>query len=86
MLFTTTSQYAVLLLMLIVGWLFGFASHPGGRKWKQAYRDEQEARAEERAALEVRHAEQLAERDRVRAERVSPAASSARPAFDPPRA
>lgn len=45
MLFTTPTQFAVLLLMLLIGWLFGLASHPGGKKWKQAYRDEQAARA-----------------------------------------
>lgn len=67
MLFTTPTQFAVLLLMLIVGWLFGFASHPGGKKWKRAYRAEQAARAQDLAerdervrALEVRNAELVA--------------------------
>ena len=64
MLFTTPTQFAVLLLLLVIGWLFGFASHPGGKKWKQAYRDEQAARRQDLAerderirALEVRNAD-----------------------------
>ncbi|CAN5534726.1 hypothetical protein BH09PSE4_BH09PSE4_21880 [soil metagenome] len=40
MLFNNPSQFAVLGILLIVGWLFGFASHPGGKKWKRAYTDE----------------------------------------------
>lgn len=47
MLFTNSTQFAVLALMLVIGWLFGFASHPGGKKWKQAFRDEQAARKRE---------------------------------------
>lgn len=73
MLFTTPTQFAVLLLLLVIGWLFGLASHPGGRKWKQSYRDEQAARASDLAErdvrikqLEVRNAELVAERDRLR--------------------
>ena len=40
MLFQTPTQFVVLLLLLVVGWLFGLASHPGGRKWRSAYDDE----------------------------------------------
>lgn len=47
MLFTNITQFAVLLLMLVIGWLFGFASHPGAKKWKRAYREEQAARTRE---------------------------------------
>lgn len=54
MLFDNATQFAVLALVLVIGWLFGFASHPGGRKWKQAYRDETAARAAERDALNAR--------------------------------
>lgn len=49
MLFSTPTQYAVLALCLIAGWLFGLASHPGGRKWKDRYRAQD---AEHRAARE----------------------------------
>ena len=54
MLFTNLTQFAVLLLMLVIGWLFGLASHPGGKKWKQALRDEQAARAEDVASRDAR--------------------------------
>lgn len=71
MIFTTTTQFAVLILMLIIGWLFGLASHPGGKKWKQSYRDEQAARAKDVAErdarikeLEASNATLAAERDR----------------------
>lgn len=47
MIFSTPTQFAVLALMLVIGWLFGFASHPGGKKWKRAYREEQTARTRE---------------------------------------
>ena len=40
MLFQTPTQFVILALLLVIGWLFGLASHPGGRKWRTAY-DEQ---------------------------------------------
>ena len=45
MLFTSTTQFAVLGLVLIAGWLFGLASHPGGRKWRTRYATERDAHA-----------------------------------------
>lgn len=63
MLFTTTTQYVVLLLLLFVGWLFGLASHPGGKKWKAKYRDEVDGRTRDRAAAE--------ERDRAQQQRIA---------------
>lgn len=45
MLFTSTTQFAVLGLVLIAGWLFGLASHPGGRKWRTRYSTERDAHA-----------------------------------------
>lgn len=44
-LFSTPTQFAVLGLLLIAGWLFGLASHPGGRKWKARYLAERDANA-----------------------------------------
>ena len=44
-LFSTPTQFAVLGLLLIAGWLFGLASHPGGRKWKERYLAERDANA-----------------------------------------
>ncbi|HVI98886.1 MAG TPA: hypothetical protein VM657_07465 [Sphingomonas sp.] len=63
MLFTTPTQYAVLALLLIAGWLFGLASHPGGKKWRARYEAEREAHAAYRAEAETR-IEKL-ERERV---------------------
>jgi septal ring factor EnvC (AmiA/AmiB activator) len=45
MLFTTTTQYIALAVALVAGWLFGLASHPGGRKWKARYAAERDAHA-----------------------------------------
>ncbi len=45
MLFTTTTQYIALAVALVAGWLFGLASHPGGRKWKTRYAAERDAHA-----------------------------------------
>ena len=45
MLFHTPTQFAVLALLLVAGWFFGLASHPGGRKWRTRYEEEREAHA-----------------------------------------
>ncbi len=57
MLFTTTTQYVALAVALIAGWLFGLASHPGGRKWQQRYADEREVHAANRREFDARLAE-----------------------------
>lgn len=74
MLFTTPGQFLVLALVLVIGWLFGLASHPGGRKWKDRYYAERDAHAATRSQhesrineLERQHAE--SERQRLDAER-----------------
>jgi hypothetical protein len=54
MLFTTTTQYIALAVALVAGWLFGLASHPGGKKWKQRYADERNGHADTRKSLEAR--------------------------------
>jgi len=76
MLFQTPTQFAVLALLLLAGWLFGLASSSGGKKWKQRYRDEEAAhkayRAEVAADLKTRDErlrEVEAERDRLVKER-----------------
>jgi hypothetical protein len=85
MLFTTTTQYIALVVALIAGWLFGLASHPGGKKWKQRYADERNGHTETRKALEARVAE--LERDNARLASAAPvshapgAASRAEPAY-----
>lgn len=53
-LFSTPTQFAVLGLLLIAGWLFGLASHPGGRKWKARYLAERDANAGVRREGEAR--------------------------------
>lgn len=57
MLFTTTTQYIALAIALVAGWLFGLASHPGGRKWRQRYADERETHAANRKEFDARLAE-----------------------------
>jgi len=60
MLFTTPTQLAVLALVLVAGWFFGLASHPGGRKWRERYTTEREAHAANRKQAEVHLAQQQA--------------------------
>jgi predicted flap endonuclease-1-like 5' DNA nuclease len=49
----TTSQWAILFLVLVLGWLLGLLSRSGGKKWKRAYEAERDARADEQAELEA---------------------------------
>lgn len=84
MLFQTPTQFAVLALVLLAGWLFGLASSSGGKKWKQRYRDEEAAhkayRAEVAADLKTRDErlrEAEAERDRLTHERSTTTAAAA---------
>ena len=88
MLFTTTTQYIALAVALIAGWLFGLASHPGGKKWKQRYADERNSHAETRKAQEARINELERENSRlanaapVTAATIAPHATSrAEPAY-----
>jgi predicted flap endonuclease-1-like 5' DNA nuclease len=50
----TTNQWIIIALVLVLGWLLGLASRSGGRKWKQAYRDEREAHVAYRRDTEAR--------------------------------
>jgi len=67
----TTNQWAVLFLVLVLGWLLGLISRSGGKKWKRAYEAERDARADEQAELEVA---------RTRVAELEAAQPSARPA------
>ena len=58
MLFSTPTQFAVLALVLVAGWFFGLASHPGGRKWRDRYTAEREAHSLNRKQAEAHVAEQ----------------------------
>ncbi len=71
MLFTSITQFVVLGLLVFIGWLFGFASHPGGKRWREAYEEEAVARAQDREELDhqLRHVDsRIAELEREKAE------------------
>ena len=52
----TTNQWAILFLVLVLGWLLGLISRSGGRKWKRAYEAERNARIDEQQELEAARA------------------------------
>jgi predicted flap endonuclease-1-like 5' DNA nuclease len=52
----TTNQWAILFLVLLLGWLIGLISRGGGAKWRRAYEAERDARGEE----QNEHSEALA--------------------------
>ncbi len=84
-LFSTPTQFLVLALVLVAGWLFGLASHPGGRKWRDRYAAERDAHAASRRAAEQQHAADKAriaelESENGRLVRSTPAMPTARPA------
>jgi hypothetical protein len=66
-LFSTPTQFAALALIFVAGWLFGLASHPGGKKWKARYLAERDAHASVKNDADVRAA--AAEKRAVEAER-----------------
>lgn len=65
-LFSTPTQFAALALIFVAGWLFGLASHPGGKKWKARYLAERDAHASVKKDADVRAA--AAEKRAVEAE------------------
>ncbi|URW75978.1 hypothetical protein M9980_01745 [Sphingomonas donggukensis] len=82
MLFTTTSQFAVLALCLVAGWIFGLASHPGGKKAKARLREVQAEHDIYRkdAETRVRDAQaraKAAETERDRLAKAAPVATAA---------
>ncbi|MFW2852894.1 hypothetical protein ACM61V_13345 [Sphingomonas sp. TX0543] len=81
MLFTTPTQYLALAVALIAGWLFGLASHPGGRRWRDRYATERDAHAATRTDADRKLSEANAriselERENRRLESVAPPAAS----------
>ena len=83
MLFTTPTQFAVLALCLFAGWLFGLASHPGGKRAKaKLYALQTEhATYKQDAEVRIKKAEErakAAETDRDRLARVEPVATQPR--------
>jgi predicted flap endonuclease-1-like 5' DNA nuclease len=80
LIFETPTEWVVLGLTLVAGWLFGLASAPGGKKWRERYEEEELAHAQyrDRAEADLREANMRirdlqAERDRaVRDARAAP--------------
>ena len=68
MLFSTATQWAVLAVVLVAGWLFGLASHSGGRKWRERYAAERDAHAAYRKDADARVAEARRDADARAAE------------------
>ena len=68
----TTNQWAILFLVLVLGWLLGLISRSGGKKWKRAYEAERDARIDEQRALETAHA-RIVELENARPAVVAPA-------------
>ena len=54
MLFTSATQFAVLALCLVAGWIFGLASTSGGRRWRDKHRAEEAEYAAYRKDAEAR--------------------------------
>jgi predicted flap endonuclease-1-like 5' DNA nuclease len=51
--FQTPTQWAALALLLIAGWLLGFGSSSGGRKWRERFEDEEIEHASYRHQAEI---------------------------------
>lgn len=89
-LFSTPTQFLVLAMVLVAGWLFGLASHPGGRKWRDRYAAERDAHAasrraaeQQRAADQARIAELEQEQSRLANAAPAPTATIVRPSARP---
>ena len=70
MLFTTPTQWIAIAVALVAGWLFGLASHPGGKKWKARYIVERDAHA-----ATTKRATEL-ERDNARLAKAAPVSAN----------
>ncbi|SFR82559.1 hypothetical protein [Sphingomonas jatrophae] len=47
----TTNQWAILALVLVLGWLLGLLSRNGGGRWRRAYEEERARREAEEARI-----------------------------------
>ncbi len=59
----TTNQWAILALVLLLGWLLGLASRSGGKRWKREAEDERARRRTVEERLDVAQA-RIAELER----------------------
>lgn len=59
----TANQWAILALVLILGWLLGLLSRSGGARWRRAYEEERDARKADDARLAAAR-ERIAELER----------------------
>ncbi len=59
----TTNQWAILALVLLLGWLLGLASRSGGRRWKLEASEERARRRTIEERLAVAH-QRIAELER----------------------
>jgi predicted flap endonuclease-1-like 5' DNA nuclease len=73
----TINQWAILFLVLLLGWLIGLVSRGGGAKWRRAYEAERDARAQEQAEHEQALAAANARIDEL--DRIAPAAVAVAP-------
>lgn len=65
MIFQTPTQFAILALCLIAGWIFGLASAPGGKRAKARLREVEAEYAAYRHDADTRLKAAEADRDRV---------------------
>ena len=72
----TANQWAILALVLILGWLIGLLSRSGGARWRRAYEEERVARqaAETQTAA---HRARIAELERQSGHPVGPGTAGA---------
>ena len=74
----TINQWAILFLVLLLGWLIGLVSRGGGAKWRRAYEAERDARTQEQAEHEEALAAANARIEEL--DRVEPVAVASAPA------
>ncbi|USI72268.1 hypothetical protein [Sphingomonas morindae] len=78
----TANQWAILVLVLVLGWLLGLVSRSGGGRWRRQYEIERAARvdAESRLTAAERRAVELERRPAVAPVAAAPVAATAAPA------
>lgn len=64
----TLNQWAILALVLVLGWLLGLLSRSGGARWRRAYEQEHRERLAVEAARDAHY--RAAEADTIERERI----------------